>query len=275
MSEVLALTSQTPITFYGKVVDQHGNPVVGAQVRGNAEMVKRWMSQEWDTHFTTTDIGGRFRFTGLHGQSLVVSPAKEGYEYKSNHVAYEYAMVSEKDLHHPDPSAPVVFTMWKQQGPEPLVHFDYARAALPVNGTPISFDLLTGKKLPAGGDLVLTLERQPEHIQRGQRFDWKAILEVPSGGVAEVGDAYPNEAPADGYDAQFVIDMPANSKDWQSSVTRNFYVKARGGKLYARITLRITADYEPPPTGVTMEAFVNPSGSRNLEYDPLKTVISK
>ena len=271
MSEILAMTSRQAITFYGRVVDQHGNPLSGAKVRGNVKISRQWMEQKWDEHYTTTDNDGRFQFTGLHGQEFVVSPSNEGYDSKESSRNFAYSVLTpERERHRPDPSAPIVFRMWKLKGAEPLVHIEVDRVGVPVNGAPTSFDLLTGKKLPGGGDLVLKVGRQPEHIQRGQRFDWKAVIEVPCGGIAEMNDAYPNEAPADGYEAQFTIEMPANSKEWQSSVTRSFYVKARDGKLYARLTLRITADYEPPPTGVTLEAWVNPSGSRNLEYDPAK-----
>jgi uncharacterized GH25 family protein len=83
MSAILAVDSRQPIEFYGRVVDQHGQPVPGAKVRGNAEIIERWMDQKWDEHFTTTDSNGYFQFSGLHGQSLVVSPSKDGYESKS------------------------------------------------------------------------------------------------------------------------------------------------------------------------------------------------
>ena len=271
MSEILAMTSRTPIAFYGRVVDQRGAPIAEVKVAASVEAVTRFMQEHQEQYSTTTNSDGRFQFTGLHGQDMGIYLSKDGYEFKSDLKRYEYSIhTPERERHRPDSAAPVVFTMWKKQGAEPLVHVRMDRTGVPVNGTPTSFDLILGKKLPNGGDVILKVERQPEHIQRGQRFDWKAVIEVPGGGVANLDDAYPNEAPADGYEAQFTIEMPATSKEWQSSVTRSFYVKARDGKLYARLTLRITADYEPPPTGVTLEAFVNPSGSRNLEYDPNK-----
>ncbi len=233
---------------------------------------KVWMGGKFVDYHTVTDVAGNFAFRGLRGAEIVIQPSKDGYEFKAdiNRNFYYSSLHRDNERHHPDQSAPEVFIMWKSNGAEPLTHVRFDRVGVPVNGTPTSFDLLTGKKLASGGDVILKVKRQPEHIQRGNRFDWRAVIEVLGGGISELNQAYPNEAPADGYQAQFTIDMPASSAGWQSSVTRDFYVKARGGTLYARLTLRVTADYEPPPTGVTLEAFVNPSGSRNLEYDARK-----
>jgi hypothetical protein len=69
-----------------------------------------------------------------------------------------------------------------------------------------------------------------------------------------------------------VIETPADSPEWTSFVTRSFYLRSRGGQHYGRLVLDITADYEPTPTMMTLAAFVNPRGSRNLEYDDRKEI---
>lgn len=277
MSEVLALTSQTPITFFGKVVDQHGNPVAGANVRGNAEMVKRWMGQEWDTHFTTTDDNGRFRFSGLHGQSLVVSPAKDGYEYRSNNAVYEYAMVAEKDLYHPDPNAPVVFKMWKQQGAEPLIS-GKKFFGIKADGTPFTIDLAKGTKREGkwpDGDLVVNVV-QPARINDEQPFDWSFSIEAIDGGVIEARDTqYLNEAPAVGYESQIAHEVKAGEREWSEETHKTFYVKSRNGNQFARVISEIRANYQGAAV-FSIRYLVNPKrGSRNLEYDPSKEVLAR
>ncbi len=273
---ILTITSRTPIAFYGRVVDQRGSPIAGVKATAGVEAVTHFMENHQDQYSTMTNSDGRFQFTSLHGQNLGIYLSKVGYEFKSTLKRYEYSIhTPETQRHHPDRSAPEVFTMWKLKGAEPLVHVEFNRVFVPVDGTPTSFDLLTGKKVPSGGDLTLRVERQPLHIHRGEHFDWKATIEVPDGGIVEQHDVYPNEAPVSGYEGQYAIEMPATSKVWYASVTRTFYVKARDAKLYARIRFKIIADYEPPPTNVTMEAYVNPSGSRNLEYDPAKEVLTR
>lgn len=274
ISEELALTSRTPIEFYGRVIDQHGAPVPDVKVTTGVKADTLFLENHRTQHSTTTNGDGRFQFTGLHGQDMGIFLVKEGYEYKSDLEIYEYsALTPPARRHNPDPANPVIFTMWKRQGIEPLVHVDLRRKNIPVDGTPVSFNLLTGAKLVEGnGDLVLRLTRRPEHIQRGQPFDWKVTLEVPSGGIVEQNDEYPNEAPAEGYMNHCVIEMPAASERWQEFVIRSYYVKIRGGKLYGRLTLEFATSAEPPPALVSLEAWTNPSSSRNLEYDPKKKV---
>jgi hypothetical protein len=272
MSEKLGILNDQPIEFYGKVIDQRDEPVGGAKVRAGVMVEKMWMAGKIVDYYTTTDGAGNFAFRGMRGARMLIQPGKEGYEFKAdNNRNFNYSLLNrESERHHPDSSRPEVFKLWKLKGAEPLVHSEINRVGVPVDGTPVAFDLLKGRKTPEDGDLIVTIERSPIHIKRGQKFDWKATIEVPGGGLIELDDPYANEAPIEGYEGKVVINMQSASPQWQSSAFHRYYINSRGGKIYGRLTLDITANYEPPPTGVTLEAWLNPSGSRNLEYDPRK-----
>lgn len=271
MAEGLALLNHRPITFYGKVVDQHGNSVVAARVRGTVLITRRFMEDASETHFTTTDTEGRFQFNDLKGKGIGIWPMKEGYEFKSENTYFSYSnLTPQVERHTPDKSAPALFTMWKLRGPEHLIQTKIWKRLLAVDGTPTKIDLVTGQPVADGGDLVITLRRDPLRIQPGQRFDWSATLEAPTGGLAEMNALYQNEAPAEGYDRSMSIEMRADSPKWQDEADRAFYLKSRDGQIYARVTVKIAAHYDPPPASIRLEAYVNPSGSRNLEYDPSK-----
>jgi hypothetical protein len=43
--------------------------------------------------------------------------------------------------------------------------------------------------------------------------------------------------------------------------------------MFGRMTIKIMADYQPPPTLFRAEIYANPAGSRNLEFDPSKRII--
>ena len=65
----------------------------------------------------------------------------------------------------PDPNSPTIVKMWKLQGAKPLVNIDQ-HYKLPYTSAPINFDLLTGKIVPDGGDIKLTVSRSPgRHIR--------------------------------------------------------------------------------------------------------------
>jgi hypothetical protein len=275
MNEILATTSQQPITFYGKVIDQYGNPVVGADVRGNVSISKAWMDQKWDEHFTTTDGSGLFQFTGLRGQELVVSPKKEGYEYKSNNSVFAYSsLTAEKERHRPDSAVPVVFKMWKQQGAEPLITGNKF-FGITADGTPFTIDLKNGRKSEGRqmeGDFVVSI-KQPPQITDESRFDWSFTIDAIDGGVMEAADTqYLNEAPAAGYQPQISQELHAADQEWRDVVPKTLFVKSRNGNQFARASVEIRANYQGAAV-FSVHYFVNPSpGSRNLEYDPSKQV---
>ena len=77
-------------------------------------------------------------------------------------------------------------------------------------------------------------------------------------------------APESGYETKLTIGASANDAKWSTSKSVSFYLKSRG--KYARVTADFTTDYDKPKTGFRVTAYINPSGSRNLEYDPLQNV---
>ena len=152
-------------------------------------------------------------------------------------------------------------------------------AGLPVNGTPRNFDLLKGRR--DTGDLTATLIRNPVNIDPQKNFDWTLTLSVNGGGLIAMkdlwgsgpfkpNDLYPYEAPTSGYQT-ITINMPAASKNWADGFDfRSYYFY--DGQHYGRVTISVQPDYPPPMTHASFDAYVNPSGSRNLEFDETKQI---
>jgi hypothetical protein len=249
------------LDFYGKIIDQNSQPVTGAKVNGYV-MTQVGLERTKETqHLTESDAEGNFEFIGLHGESLGVGPEKEGYQY-DEHGNGNWSLGGKTD-----PSNRVIFKMWKLQGAEPMLHTSI-QAGLACDGTPRKFDPLTGRR--DAGDLVVTLTRKPVNIDRGKPFDWTLTLGISGGGLIPINDLYPDEAPADGYQSSVAINMPSDTKNWTPSVVQSYYIF--DGKNYGRITINIMANYQPPPTHFEIDSYVNPAGSRNLEFDPSKQV---
>jgi hypothetical protein len=156
--------------------------------------------------------------------------------------------------------------MWKLNGQEPMTACSIS-TTIPCDGTTTTFNLLTGR---GKGNLVVTLTRNPVNIDRSKPFDWTLTVGIANGGLAENTDVYPNEAPADGYQPSVTISMPADDKNWTSSMNRSYYFQS--GRTYGRMTIEVTADFQPPPTLFDAYIYANPSGSRNLEFDPSKQI---
>ncbi len=255
---------KTPMDTYGKVVDQYGQPVVGAKVRG---LVGFEGPGDYEEHYTKTDSQGGFQFLGLHGKDLEIAPEKEGYEFN---LAYKF-LVFRPISYRPDPTNLLIIHMWKLRGAEPMMHTQL-HAYIPCDGSATLFDLMTGKK-STNGDFTVKLTRNPLNIDGRKPFDWSVTFEITNGGFQEITNlAYPNEAPAEGYQSKMTFEFQANSTNWTSLLTPSLYFKSKDGQIYGRMAFKIMADFQPPPTLFDINIYANPGGSRNLEFDPNKQI---
>jgi hypothetical protein len=266
MATIWKAENAQPQDFYGRVIDQYNQPVVRASVNGDLMFIQGSdVGEKKEVHTTETDANGEFEFTGLHGWELAIAPSKPGYELAPNTTAMQLPQGSKTSSFNR-----AIFIMWKLKGAEPMIHVK-AQAGVACDGNPTSFDFLTGKK-NANGDLIVNLTRNPVDIVRGKPFDWSITLQIPNGGLLEMTDLYPNEAPVDGYQPSITIDFPANMPEWTAWLNRTFYFKSRDGQIYGRMTISVTADFQPPPTFFSADIYANSAGSRNLEFDPAKQV---
>jgi len=275
----LAQKSNRPIRFYGKVIDQNENPISGVKVtlgiRTAKEPIPGLVSDLFDYPVVITDAQGRFSITDAKGALLTVkSLEKPGYEASPKTINKSYWYWRDpSEVFKPDSDAPEVFRMWKKEGAERLVLQD-RMTRIPYNGSPVAFDLLSGRQSATGGDVRVTLLRSPEQIQWGQRnYDWTLTIEAVDGGVIESSDEQMFRAPEEGYQPKIIFHMPANAPDWTDEKAMAFYVKSRGGKQYGRVELSVMVGSDKPSTGLSFRSAVNPSGSRNLEYDPTQDLI--
>jgi hypothetical protein len=241
--------------FYGKVVDQYGNPVVGAIVKGNVMLDSLQTSRE-EAHTTETDRMGFFQFTGLHGASLGLTINKEGYEMANRGQSYKGAsgqITSTSDR--------AIFTMWKPRGAEQMKHVAI-ESQIPYDG-----------KKANDGDLRISVLRSPLELKPGllRPYDWQVNIQLINGGIIEEDDTYPFWASADGYQPYFEASMDANRRPWRPEFIQNFYFKNSQGQ-YGLLFINLSTSSKDPETGITIEAWINPSGSQNLEFDPTKQI---
>ena len=163
--------------------------------------------------------------------------------------------------------------MWKQQGAEPMVHWQLD-SRVPYDGQSATFDLFSGKKTTVG-DLRVTLTRNPLQLkQGGDLFDWSVQLVMSGGGMVEATDPYKNLAPEAGYEPVLVFTQTKNDPKWTRSLTKTFYVRLSKGQ-YGRVLIDLTMNSLRPDTGISIESWINPAGSRNLEFDEAKVIKPK
>jgi len=260
----------TPITFYGKVIDQNGDPVPDAVVGYSA--LDKFM--EPGAGYTgTSDENGTFSISGIKGARLSVNVRKKGYYFidgKSN-AAFAYATGADGYFKNPPVQGnPAIFVLHKMGDLVPLVQLSRRQVDVPKTGAPLSIDLTTGRI--GGKDLTLESWTGAKELNR---FDWSYRLSVSEGGLVERKGEFDFEAPADGYHPQIEVKMPADAPQWSSRLSKQYFAKLPGDR-YARFSIRFypgVKDDGADRNFVVLESYVNPKpGSRNLEFDPSKVV---
>lgn len=257
---------RTPIQFYGQVIDENTNPVPEAQIHfiwtdlspsGNAERV------------ATSDANGFFTLGGVSGKHLIVEVSKAGYySYQPFGASFFYA--GENHNFVPESANPVVFRLKKRGVAEPLIHIQAPLGGpkafkIPRNGQPVEISLATGKSVPSGeGDLRVRCWTDDQGKQAGQKYAWKCEIAVPGGGLTQYSDDLQFEAPPDGYHPTDTIQWLETADPWSSHGFAKYFLKLPNG-MFARINFEMVAGGDH---FFRIESFFNPSGSRNLEYDP-------
>ena len=260
-----------PIRFYGKVIDESSAPVVGASVY--LQWVNLQGTEGVGTANTTTDAEGNFLFEGAKGKALSVKITKTGYydvSGRENQTSFEFANPAEAIFHEPSPTTPAIFLMRRKGTPEPLV-VQSLKLRLSGQGATASVDLMTGRVLPVGGELQVTMWKPTittEQVNTGKVFpyDWRLQVKVNGGGLVEHKEVFAFEAPESGYVADY--DASLHATDGLSpdvTVNKQFFFYFGQPRRYGRLQLRTDGDR---PT-VAVDYWVNPTpGNRNLEYDP-------
>jgi hypothetical protein len=254
-----------PINFFGKIVDESGNPVSDTRVNFT------WTDLSptgTSTAETLSDLQGLFSLTNKTGKFLEVRVKKAGYyAYEENRFGFEYAAFFEDDYYQPDSKHPVIFRLRKKgEVPQQFV-VRHTLMGIKPTGESHYIDLQTTRKSTAsGGDIAISITRTaPENAKQ---YDWCASIEGVNGaGLIESNDEFMFEAPETGYKPGYLYRFAKSDPSWKNQTSRKYFVRAKDGKIYGRLEIAFIPKYQD--TGaIDIKFYVNPTGSRNLEYEP-------
>lgn len=268
---ILSNYNDVPIVFYGRLEDQFGVAVAGATVNFSVRVYNGYESTVNRGQVVSDGTGG-FTISGYKGESLSrlsLDPEKHGYALSSVGTLFKYSRLEESPFES-EVGNPTVIRMWKLQGAEHLIRFDI-QTDIPIDGTPIAFDLETGRRVQTGGDVSVSIQSSTApNIREG--YDWRFTLRPVNGGVIEnsgVGFEKTFQAPETGYKLEYVMDYQKGTPTWSAAFSGGFLVMSRNAKCYAKCTLQIsTYRVENGTVPITLRGYLNPAGSRNLEVAP-------
>jgi hypothetical protein len=259
----------TPITFYGKVVDEKGTPIEGADVRLHPADDMNGGSKDYERF---TDESGLFSITGVHGLGISVDITKKGY-YPLPQSSGTFGYVKEAGGSPPYPHSnnPAIFILRKMGKTEPLIVQKF-HVIVAKDGTPLQLDLKTGKDFKiTNGDIQIEAwtDDAPKDGSVSNQFNWRANISVPGGGIISRSGEFDFEAPTDGYQSEDVLNMPISEKPWRGQISRDYFLKLTSG-TYARVSISFfMGGYQ----FINATSYLNPiPGHRNLEFDPDKQI---
>lgn len=267
----------SPIEFYGRVVDQNGDPVSHADV-GYTAADK--FNASGSNYTGQSDAQGYFQITGIKGAALGVAVRKAGYYFineridrssPSSTATFGYSMGPDSYRRVPPTKGnPAVFVLHKMGKTEPLIPISSRTYRILRDGTSVEINLANGRVVPAGnGDLRVEAWTDDQASGKMRGYQWRCRVTVPGGGLVERKGQFDFEAPEDGYEESVELGMPENAEQWTSQQQGDYFLKLPDGR-HARINFRMIAGGDH---FFRLESFLNPtSGSRNLEYDPKQAV---
>lgn len=253
---------KVPVEFYGKVLDQHDNPVAGAKIQISLNTIFEILNRDL---FTGAD--GTFSLSGVSGKFLSVNVfGLDGYTgvQATKFGDYNYAEPGEHNFHVPNPNKPVVFRLWKYDNPEPLYR-KTIDSNVRTDGKVGWFDLKSGNS-GKGGLGVSVMDRSQKNGKEVQ-VTYKLI-----GGegcsLLESKDDPMFSAPAAGFQKEIVHEVhwkEGDASQVEPGKFRFYFRDADGNYAAVNANLRFASDVK---CDVFFHILQNPSGSRNLEYDP-------
>jgi hypothetical protein len=236
-----------PIRFYGKVIDHNGQPVPEARIRYG------WNGIDGSNErFGQTDAQGMFSIEDIKGKLLSVRVQKEGYHAHNNGFrVFEYAAFFEPHYHEPDPSSPVVFELLEKAEPAQLVRTEEEIRIAKGSTVMVRLDDKTSIELK-----LLANETQPDQ-------PWSMRVAATNGELQTAAVEFPVEAPHDGYETSVLLDRTTPKPAGWSELYQGGVVYVKTGQGYGRVEIRMLAGDDE----ARVTTYLNPSGSRNLEYD--------
>ena len=285
----VAMGSLPDITFYGRIIDQHGLPVKNASVWYSGE--NAYISAGGGMGAGRTDDDGYFMID-TSGAALVLGAVSHPeidevfYELRidtNSATKKQYKSVI-RFLSHDKKGAALNYNNYSEKDKAYIVHAwrlgEYEGA---IEGNVISdydndgkyytltFDQtrlgVRKKEGKTDGHIYISC-RRPHMTHNRDYGDWSISITPVNGGIQETDDIYMNIAPESGYQTSLDINMTKSSQGYVHELRdKKYYFKSNSGKEYGSLLMEIKPFSRASKEACRIEVFykLNPTGSRNLE----------
>lgn len=281
------------VRFYGRVIDQHGQPVAGAEVpyqlggsalggyRGEGKMVTD-ANGEFSIETEASDISlGQITHLDIEFGYPIPQKTWTTWSYSYMTSINFYGFQPQAGDNQPlwtdtSPEKPYVFRAWRIGKGEGEVarnlfegefgkKYEYGKVYTLNFGNQSQVIISEGN---APGHLRVVFERKADAEDVTQR--WEARIIPVDDGIQETRDTYMNIAPESGYQPEIHIVRERISPDESIDPLSNqaYYFTANNGKTYGSLFLKFQAKSRNSRMRMVVRYKINPDGERILVKAP-------
>jgi hypothetical protein len=284
--EEVQIIANTRAVFYGKVVDQNGDPVPSAVI--NYIPNPNYYDTTQQKIYVTVNTNGEFALNLEKTHSILVGldappgyypGASSGCDFSFNEIpASTPAEIRKHALppHQPDPARPVIFSLVKMGRTEPMIERSQSAVLTESN----DFKIGTDKAQQVSVKIWVSPDVKPVPGIGGPGVqDWGVELSVRNGGMIERSNPESIDpgifiAPANGYQKsiriEYISTMGANG--YKNRIVREYFVKF-SDDTHGRVEFDIDPDWEMKRHFGSVRSWFNPAvGSTATEFDPTKRI---
>lgn len=246
------------IQFYGKIVDQNGEPVSGVTIDYSG--VRNILASGSGPGIVESNDSGEFFISNARGESLRFDKlTKSGYQFanlKSFETLAKNVSNAEQSWETYTKDNPFIFKAWK------INRFPKVKKDV---GVPLMFQpdgrlytlsmLETNDQFSEGkmdGDIYFSFSRNQD--------DWAVDMTAVDGGFIETDDEFTLMAP----DAGYVKKMVFSGSDFRVSQYKKLYFKSNNPLAYSVLNLRIKPVTRKERASIVMKYVINMEGGRSL-----------
>lgn len=268
------IIGNTPITFYGKVIDQTGRPIQGVDVKADIAVARlvdlipspRRPGLSRITVHSHTDPSGMFQVRGVNGIRISgLQLYRDGVE--QDRISWQVPgdllfgpWWTDRGRYRPDASAPVVFRIWENDIEPRIVKWSSGCAATERHDIDFLNPESSGGSVRRG-DLVIRYRMHDRDIPSG--FIRLIIEARDKGGLQETNDVSVATVPDTGYVSsfQYVVDTNGFIDNQRTVLSKRFFVFARNGQIYGTFEINMKG---VPNLPVYYHYVVNTHGGRDI-----------
>ena len=288
------LEGNIKFSFYGKLIDQNNNPIPSIEIKYNVDVMNLFNARPYlvsNASTVTTNIQGCFSIQ-RSGVKIVISPIEvSGYEFSHEtnpKMMFGYAPPATPDSFVATEANPFIFTLRKKNLPAYLLGIGPTNESSKRIMEDVTNDInasiyivppwidsggqpgyLPGGEEPQRGQVVRKGDKdlliEGSLSEDGTHYDLEFSPITPNSGII-LSDELLYEAPEAGYQSSIQLSILPGT----SELKKYLYIKLDNGKFYGRLDAEFridSLDKTPPKARIFIDTWINPSGSRNLEFD--------